>query len=225
MRTVLTAALAVAAFSSGALAQYTVVPFPATQWGAADAGFGISGAAIEDFEDANLIPGLLLSVASGSGSYGPTATLPNLMVSGPDAFGTAFVGSAWDGEHVLVNTFSNQALPYANAANWGNVRFDLPAGTTGVGFSLQQVEIGQDQILINGVNFGAVSSFLGLQTSSGRNGYFVIRTESGTISSLEIRSSGGDGFTIDHLAIIPAPGALALGLIGAASCARRRRMR
>jgi len=222
MRSLLAAVLGVAASSTGAMAQYTVTPFPANQWGIDDAALGIAGAQIEDFEDVNLLPGLLVSIASGSGSYGPTSTLPGLMVSGPDAFGAAFANSAWDGEHVLVNTFANQALAYANASNWGNVRFDLPAGTTGVGFSLQQVEVGADVVLVNGVNVGTVSSFLGLQPNSGRNGYFVIRAETGTIESVEIRSVGGDGFTFDHLAIIPSPGSLTLGLAGMAMCRRRR---
>lgn len=221
MRSVLFA-VAAAGCSSVAVAQYIVTPFPASQWGIDDVSLGIEGAAIENFEDLDLLPGLLVSVTSGSGSYGPTASLPGLMLSGPDSFGSAFANSAWDGEHVLINTFANQALSYGNPSNWGNVRFDLPSGTTAIGFSLQQVEVASDVVLINDVNVGTVSSFLGLQTNSGRNGYFVIRAETGTIESIEIRSVGGDGFTIDHLAIIPSPSPLVLGLVGFASYGRRR---
>lgn len=211
------------ALTTATHAQYSVSSFNASQWGLDDTALGIQGAAIESFEDTNLLAGLSVSVASGSGSYGPTSTLPSLMMSGPDAFGTAFVNSAWDGAHVLLNTHTNQALPYSNPANWGSVRFDLPAGTTGLGFSLQQMEIGSNAIFINGVNVGTATSFLGVETSSGRNGYFVISAQSGTIDSFQIVSASGDGFAFDHLAIIPTPGtALLLGLAGAGLCSRRR---
>lgn len=170
-------------------------------WQSADSVLGVEGGVVEEFEDAQLEPGLLISAESTvNGSYGPTATLPNVFdaVSG-DSFGSAFTTGFWDGPGTLVNTGNNQSGAYANAGVWGRILLEFAGGTNKVGFSLQQMGA-SNSLRVNGRQVGLLPSVAGLSATNGRQGYIIITGWAEDIDSVEIDNDGnGDGWVIDHL--------------------------
>lgn len=220
----------VAGVPSLASAAFTVTSFDRNLWGASDATLGVNGYTIEDFEDVNLVSGLQVSVASPNGNLAQTSTLPNTFTPSDDLFGNAFTlggGGAWDGQHGILNTRTNQTFNYSDSGSWGVVTFHFTAGATSIGFSVQQMD--RDAFLVvNGNSIGTVFSLAPNFTgSNGRQGYLRLDASgSDVIQSVAIRDAfgGGDGYMFDHVAFnaVPEPASLtALGL-GALALFRRR---
>ena len=211
------AAIGLFVISASAKAQYTVTLF--TTWGQSDASMGIAGSSIVDFESLNIDPNVKVKVTTSgaAGSYGPTSVLPNLFNPTLDPFGSAFIPSPWDGQDSLVNTGDNQSHFYPTAANWGTVEFSFVNAASYVGFSIEQMELNAG-IAINGTSIGTLTGTFGVPTSTGRNGYIVIRATgaSAPISSVKINSVDGDGIAYDHLTYkvasqgVPEPGMLTI---------------
>lgn len=226
----LRASAATVALCAGlASAQFQATSFSGSLWRISDAVLGISGLQIENFEDTQLLPRLSVGVVSNNGLLAPTTTLPNLMVAGPDPFGTAFSNAAWDGTRILINTRNNQAQQYDVPGNWGDLTLRVNGGTDLIGFSIQQLQhTTLNRVLINGQDIGSFAQFIGLPASASRNGYTVIRAldPDNLIRSLTITAPSGDGFAIDHLAIgnIPAPASVGLLALAGGWAVRRRRL-
>lgn len=216
-------------------AGYTFSSF--ATWGASDATLGVSGYTIENFEDVNLVSGLQVGVVSPNGDLNPTSTLPNTFKPSDDGFGTAFTiggGGAWDGEHGVINTRTNQTFPYSESSSWGNLSFYFTGGASSIGFSMQQAD--RDvEIWLNGSYYANLSVLLpNVPVSGGRQGYIRVDADgTDVINSIKFRDaapgSGGfaDGYMFDHVAFkaVPEPATmvvLAGGLLGAL---RRRQSR
>ncbi len=177
-------------------------------WGSPDSVLGVEGAFIENFEDTQLIPDLLVECETPAGNLGPTNVLPrtwNPITQDPN--GDLFDPAAWDGSHCFVNTRTNGSFPYNEVADWGDMilRFQRPMAL--VGFSLEEMAL-PARLIINGRDAGDLMSRAGLSLAGGgRQGY--IRIEAGStafISSVRIANGRGsfyDGFAIDHVALSP----------------------
>jgi hypothetical protein len=220
----------VAGVPSLASAAFTVTSFDRNQWGASDSTLGVNGYTIEDFEDVNLVNGFQVSVASANGNLAQTSTLPNTFKPSDDLFGNAFTlggGGAWDGQHGILNTRTNQTFNYGESGSWGVVTFHFTAGATSIGFSIQQMD--RDAYLV--VNGNSIGTVFGLAPdfngSNGRQGYLRLDASgSDVIQSVALMDAfgGGDGYMFDHVAFnaVPEPASLtALGL-GALALMRRR---
>ena len=203
-----------------------------TTWGTNDSVLGITGYTIEDFEDVNIVAGLMVGSTTSNGSYGPTSTLPNTFKPSDDGFGTAFSfggGGVWDGAHGMISTRTNQTFSYSESGSWGSIDlFFGGTGATSLGFSLQQVEA-DNHFWINGVDQGVMSVLTpAFARNGGQQGYLRIDAGSDApITSFSIRNVQGDGYMIDHVAFaqpVPEPTSmLALGLGGLAMLRRRRK--
>ena len=184
---------------------FSVSGYPPSLWGQTGAAVGITPQhVIEDFEDVALIPGLRIAVVTGgSGSYGPTDTLPATFDPvAQDGFGDAFDTGVWDGVRVLVNTGDNQSHLYTGPGNWGDVQLLFSTPVAEVAFSVQQMNTSAT-VSVNGFPLGPLLTLAGLQAGQGRNGYVVIRSPnpaSMPITFVELNNAAGDGFVIDHLA-------------------------
>lgn len=182
-------------------AALTTTTFDGSVWPRTDAAIGVTGFVIESFEDLTLAPGLRIGlVSSPLSSTLPAAFNP----ATDDSAGNVFLGGVWDGSNVLLNQAANDvpACGY-NCGGWGGILIEIAAGTTGIGFSVQQLD-GSLSLFANGsatafatLNLGAAGSF--------RNGYVRIDATGGdTIETLLLRSAiAGDGYTIDYLAFAP----------------------
>lgn len=254
LKTLVLAAVAAVVVASPAGAAVTVTYFGAAQWGASDATLGVAGYTIEDFENANLVGGLKIALSgSVSGNFAATSVLPATSVFDPSTDPALFSGQpikafslgTWDGSHGLINnpgpSFAPDPSDWYNYSNWKDLTFLLPVGVTSVGFSLEQVQTA-DTILINGnVVVGNLIELVGPGTATytepgcctfnARNGYLRFDSDA-AITSLQILSTAGDGYMIDHFAFnaqqggVPEPTTWALmisgfSLVGAAM--RRRR--
>lgn len=218
MRRALFATSTLFLLANAAAAQFSYTGFGAASWSASDADLGIAGAAIEDFEDTSLLPGLKIGVSSGNGNRAPSNTLPNLFNDSMDGFGSAFANGTWDGQFGLISTRDNASHQYNDPGNWGIVTFQIDGGATLFGFSLQNMEH-NSAVLINGQLVGTVNGLFGVPSSSFRNGYCIIRATGNQLINEVIvsNSSSGDGYMFDHVAIVPTPGAasvLGLTLLG-----------
>ncbi len=223
------------ALSAPAQAAYTMTSFGSGLWGSSDAALGLNAASIiENFEDTTLAAGLMIQASnSSSGSYGPTATLPNVFDPFADPNGNAFstypcgtaaCSSLWDGTHALLNTGNNQSAAYSSISAWGDLEFTFAGGVTQVGFSLHQNEQTVN-VYLNGSLFTAIAGGGGART-----GYFRIDATglSAPITSIKLDGSIYDAWVVDHMAFttaVPEPSTYAmllagLGLVGFA--ARRR---
>lgn len=238
--------------SMPAQAAITVTYFGPASWSSSDATLGVAGYRVEDFEDTTLASGLRISRQNGAvGNFPATAVLPGTSVfdpaTDPSPVVQALLRGIWDGSHVLTNhpgpsfagTLDNW---YSDGANWADLEFLFPAGTTSVGFSLQQMAQANNQLVVNGLTLSTdlMSAFAALgddfEPFSGgffrsRNGYLRIDATGGdTIQSVFLDNGSvsvfGDGMTIDHLAFqVPEPatlGLLGLGVIGVGVVRRRR---
>ena len=200
---------------------YSMTSFGPALWGSSDAALGLNaGSIIEDFENTALAAGLMIqSTNSSTGSYGPTATLPNVFDPFADPNGNAFstypcgtsaCSSLWDGTHALLNTGNNQSAYYGNSGAWGDLEFTFAGGVTQVGFSLQQNEYAVD-VYLNGGFFATIAS------SGGRRaGYFRIDSLT-PITSMKLDGYYPDAWVVDHMAFsapVPEPETYALMLIG-----------
>lgn len=193
---------AVACLSHGA---FVVTSFPGSAWGASNATLGLTNPWFETFESSPLLPGLQVKWIAGAGTVGPTNTLPAIFRNEyDDPHGSAFHAGIWDGIASLISAQGNVSWPYSSGpARWGSFELTLPSGTTGVGFSVQQMD-NNSTLVVNGTTLGDFQTLGGgqFQIGGGRNGYFIIRTNDSTpISTVEVQMVGGDGCSIDHLAI------------------------
>jgi len=227
-------AMAVACAAVGH-AGYTFSSF--ATWGASDATLGVSGYTIEDFEDVNLVAGLQVGVVSPNGDLNPTSTLPNTFKPSDDGFGTAFTiggGGAWDGEHGVINTRTNQTFPYSEQNSWGNLSFYFTGGASSIGFSMQQAD--RDvEIWLNGSYYANLSVLLpNVPVSGGRQGYIRVDADgTDVINSIKFRDaapgSGGfaDGYMFDHVAFkaVPEPATMVVLAGGLLGVMRRRKTR
>lgn len=255
--------VALAVFASGtfgaAQAGFSVTTFAPNQWGAGDATLGVTGYTIENFEDTALATGLTISRLNGAvGNFGPSSVLPANSVFDPltdnDTLGgtppssiQAFRQGVWDGSHVLINHPGPAYYHwYGDSGNWKDLQFDFQGGATSVGFSLQQMDLHNNRLLING-NVVVVADLLGLLpaesegqaanegpfTFNSRSGYLRIDASGGDlIHSITLDNDSGDGFAVDHLAFraaptspVPEPGSSALIVAGLATLALRLRPR
>lgn len=219
------ACAALSLLAASASAQFTYTGVGPGFWGSSDADLGIAGALIEDFEDLTLIPGLKVGVESALGNRAPTGTIPTLFNNSLDTFGSAFFNGTWDGSYGLVSTRDNLAHAYAEAGNWGTTIFQIEGGASLFGFSIQQMDT-DATLIINGKNVGTLGNLFAIKAfGGGRNGYCRINaTGDELITEVRIANNGnGDGYMFDHVAVVPAPGAVTLLGIGALAAGRRRR--
>jgi hypothetical protein len=188
-------------------ASITVTGFGPGSWGLSDEALGVSGFAVEDFEDVGLAAGLQIEVQGLTGGYGPSSTLPTIFRPAlDDPWGSAFVGGEWDGQACLLNTHTNGTNIYSNASHWTTVTtFHFEHGASAVGFSLQQMQLAT-QLIVDGQSVGSLLDLAGLSVSSGRVGFVLIESDA-LIHSIGLESLNPDGFTVDHLVFVPAPAA------------------
>jgi len=199
-----------AVIASASTAAVGVTAFGPGQWGASDATLGVSGYAIEDFEDTALAPGLKVQVISPSqGSYGPVSTLPFTYSAAQDCCGAFTASLMWDGTKGLVNRPFLPIANYANDGGWSDVFFLFENGVSSFGFSYGQAEVNivMTVDLGGGQTVGLNStSFLG--GSSGRNGYLRFDAAPGEVIygiKLDNQSNNHDGILYDHVAFLPVP--------------------
>jgi len=183
-----------------ARAEFHVTVVPAESWGASDAEIGVAGGVVEDFEDAVLAPGLLVSVSASDGTFaGPgQPTLPTTFNPvANDPYGDAFVIGVWDGDSCLLSTEGNISLEYG-ARDFRRLRLEVPAGTAWIGVSLQQLT-GNDALVVNGIQLGRVQG-LGLTPTPGRNGYLIVASDDPEemVTSLTL-GGAGDAFVMAHV--------------------------
>lgn len=203
------------AYTTTARAGFIITGFDPASWQVSDAGLGIPGAAIEDFEDVTLAPGLTVSVVQTDGSYGPASVLPrtfdprDISNGGDDPLGEIFLSGVWDGSRVFINHKENAVLgANYNEFGGGDTTFHFASGATLFGVSLQQNnEVAF--IYVNGQLVGDTGDFL--TVDGGRNGYLrIVATDGNVISSVRFEnqqfpgSTVEDGIAFDHLAFVPA---------------------
>lgn len=179
---------------------------------APDGTLGVSGFLIEDFESVSLRPELQVQIDDGA----PTSTLgqtfdPRL----DDPYGSAFAGANWDGRRVLLNTAGNAPGNYGLAQDWRKLTLRFPQGAISVGFATQQLTSNLT-LLVNGVALGGIFTLAPQLPQGGQPSYVRIDAREGErIYSITLDNGGnGDGFAIDHVAILPRPIVVA-GLDGA----------
>jgi hypothetical protein len=182
-------------------AALTTTTFNGSVWPRTDAAIGVTGFVIESFENLTLAPGLRIGLVSSPLS----STLPaTFNPATDDSAGNVFVGGVWDGSNVLLNQAANDvpACGY-NCGGWGDILIEIAAGTTSVGFSVQQLD-GSLSLFANGSATAFATLSLGT-AGSFRNGYVRIDATGGdTIQTLLLRSTiAGDGYTLDYLAFAP----------------------
>ncbi len=207
--------LAVALLAApAALAAFTVTVVPASSWGAPDGELGLVGAVVEDFEDLDLAPGLLVELAAVDDTF--TGTLLDALPATydpavDDQYGDAFVIGVWDGARVLFNTPGN-ATVYYGFMEFRRVQLHVPGGTAWLGLSLQQLT-GNEGLIVNGRSMGRVAG-LGLAPTSGRNGYLIVSSDDPAEPVISVAvGGGGDGFVIDHVTFA-APGGVPIESAG-----------
>lgn len=194
------------AFSTEPNPTLLVDGFKPTVWGTDDTNLGIAGAAIEDFEDSTLVPGLSLFWEAPAGNVGPVTALPALFnPSVDDPFGTAFIGGAWDGVRCLISGRGNQSYSYTAGGNWGDLVLIVDPPQRRVGFSVQQMDQAT-RLIVNGRDVGDFTQVSDLDFNGGRQGYVRLNARAGSrISSIRFQNgrvgSFGDGLAIDHVAI------------------------
>lgn len=200
---------------------------------AMDATLGITGLAIEDFEDLSLISGLSYTLTDPAA--GTFTSLPNLFNTSLDP---AWENGFWDGQNVLVNNSNNL---YPNTGTSVNtITFNVAGGTTtfGVGLAnfqslssaVAQFPINDHNLIVNGVSYDLESLANWTPGRTVRNGYLLIQASGADIINtvaFSNKSPGGDVMLFDHLAInrtaVPEPTTMALFGLGLAAAARRRR--
>lgn len=204
-------------------AQYSYFWYHPANWGAphytADTILG-------SFESVNLPNGVLVSVDSPTGAYGPTAVLPRVFNTTFD--GTVFSMGRYDGSCALLNTSSNSSDDVWDPSMVGDLTFTFTTAVERVGFSLGNMAPGA-HLKINGSDQGEfLPKFSSLLTGEyQRDGYFEIFGPN--IHSITLDVLEGDSIVVDHLTFIPSaapvpePASLSVIGLGALAMLRRRR--
>jgi len=216
---------AISLLASSAAAQFSYTGFGPSSWGAPDSTLGLTEAySIEDFEDTQLLPNLLIGVTSAAGSRPLSNTIPSVFNNSMDPNGSAFANGTWDGKFGLISTRDNASHNYFDASQVGVTTFQIIGGSWVFGFSFQQADANAD-LYLNGEKVGTISALFGLPVNGDRSGYALIKaTGEALITDVAIHNNGnGDGFMFDHVAVVPAPGAATLLTLGALAATRRRR--
>lgn len=219
------------AIASQAMA-FSVTAFTRSELAAmTNAELGISGYAIESFEDAALLSGLEIEYSdaiTAAANIGPTNILPATFNPAVDDInvGQVFIGSAWDGAHSLVNrNLSVTPIPLNyEDFNWTDLTFHFTTPVDSVGFTIHNLHLSAP-VSINGGEF-STSLETHLPYSADLNGF--IRFDAGVgelIHTLRISNTAhafsGDGFALDYFAfnaVVPVPPAIwlfgtALGIL------------
>ncbi|HPY29322.1 MAG TPA: CARDB domain-containing protein [Verrucomicrobiota bacterium] len=182
---------------------FRLTGFDPAHWGTDDWALGVAGWFVEDFEQTNLAPHLLIGCETAAGNSPLAGTLPNVFNPTNDPFGNAFHGAPWTGSAGLLNTRDNQSHSYAETAAWGALVLQFTVPMRAVGFSVQQME-SDTRLIINGGDYGSLTRLAGLAAGSGRQGYVRIEaTGTNTITALKLDNAPGDGFVLDHLTYAP----------------------
>jgi hypothetical protein len=210
-------------FPKTALAAFTVTGFPFGNENTA-----ISGYQIEDFEDVNLINGLMIKFSGGITPRSYTGQLNQVFTpstaSGAGILGGPFINNTWDGQRALTNGGHGTGTTGQSPGN-GNFWdfnfafltefvFAYPVQSFGIGLSNFQSAskpstdrfppLTDHELLINGSTWGLVESIPGwISGGDVRNLYLLISaTELNSINSISFRNiSQQDGLVFDKLAI------------------------
>jgi len=195
---------------------FTVTLFPGSTYNAdsavMDAALGITGATIENFEDATLIPGLTIEYTNPNATI---TTLPHLYTDG-----TLYNNNAWDGTHAVLNTTDNVEWNQEGDANLASrITFDVGAAAF-FGIGLANFEgVVDHALIVNGTTVvNVLDDLQGFQAGINvRNGYLVIHADAGEVietvgfelhkigTSTPVNGAFGDGLVFDHLAVAPVP--------------------
>ncbi len=191
---------------------------------AMDAALGITGMSIEDFSDTALIPRLSISFENPNG--GPLTTLPALFTFLPE--------QAWD--NPSAPSFLINRPDQLNQAPYSDTTFIVDGGTSrfGIGLSNFQTYLNEADLIVNGVNFGHVSSLPNYVDGGPavKNLYLLVSSETGDplITTVKFDNLDTiDAHLFDHLAIdaspVPLPASLLFlgtGMAGLFARLRRR---
>jgi len=229
---------------AAAVAGIVVTFFPGSTYSpdiaAMDAALGISGYAIEDFEDTLLLPGLTIAFDGNINdtSYG---ILPKTFDSAGES---QTANNFWDGTRVLTNAGNGTNGPFLPPAAT-NTTFSLATPTAVLGLGLANFQsatssstnpfpVTDHTLFVNGVALGTVESLAGAAWTGGvevRNVYVrVAGTEGELIHSLRFRNDSASDFLVfDRLAVyappvvVPEPSAwLGLGVAAVCLASKRR---
>ncbi len=163
-----------------------------------DTAIGVTGFTIEDFEDANLIPGLTLAYDGlPESNFILTSDLDNRAL--------------WDGSKSLLTVM-----------NLGtNNTFRIAGGALSFGIGVGDVETSYLRLYVNDIDFGRVSALLNYNRTVDDSREVYIRIDAGANELIQtVRFSGtnvGDGIFYDHAAVqfaVPEPGSLLLYFSG-----------
>lgn len=194
---------------------------------AMDAALGIEGYEIEDFEDLDLMPGLMVEY----GNEGPISTLPGLFdPTNPTPVIPDPTAVTWDGQHAMTNVSGNTWV--GDAFDQMTFHLSEPVVSFGVGLTGFDLFQARHDLSVNGESLGRISDFPNFEASGTRghnirNLYLIIDADPGetlsTIAINVIQLQGGDGLIFDHVAtFIPEPGTLGILTIGGLALLRRR---
>ena len=193
---------------------FTVTLFPGSVYDSdaslMDAGLGITGFTIEDFEDVSLVPDL--SITYTNPNAGPLTTLPTVY---NEATIGNYTNNLWDGDHALVNTPQNQEWNQPGIGTTSiadRVTFSISGGARsfGIGVGNFQNEIADHELLVNGASVVTALETLPdwVGGISVRNGYIRIDADLGEVIdsvAIDIGTGDRDGLVFDHLAFSPIP--------------------
>ncbi len=240
-------ALAIGANAEPSHASINIVSFAPSVYdsdtASMDSTLGITGFAIEDFEDTSLISGLSYTLANPAS--GPFSSLPATFNVTSSPASTSY----WDGVNVLLNTATNTIGGTGDRSD--EVMFNVSGGANSIGFGLAnfqslgnpffQYPIADHELLVNGVSHGKLETLPGWAFVFQRNLYLRIdATDGDVINTVTFRNVDGlvstDVLIFDHVAVdrastdvIPEPTSLIVwSLLGyvwtAAGCRRRGRV-
>ncbi len=191
--------------------KYRPACFGPSAWFSTNADLGLLGAQFEDFETKTMVSGVQVKFQTVNGTYGPSSTLPNTFNPANDPFGNAFVTGTWGGTRTLVNTQDNLSHAYNEKDSYGDIEITLPIAAQSVGFAMCDMEQ-PVSIFVNNEKIGSTNNLRStnqLVFSTTRNGFIRIDAVGGTpIQTIRLTNQRAptfsDGWSIDHLAWLPA---------------------
>jgi hypothetical protein len=170
-----------------------------------DAALGITGFAIEDFEDSSVISGLTLEF----GMSGEISTVPGGNLA-------ALESGIWDGTLGL-----NVILDPTDPVRGSDLIFRIAGGIGSFGIGVTDIEADNVRLLVNDADLGLISDFPSYSRTGDNSREIYLRIDAGpdeTVTSVTIRNlaEGADGLLFDHVALgdIPVPEPAAIVLLG-----------